>query len=259
MATTKSYKPKQLYAVPLADLQADANQPRKFLDPQAMAELTASVIQHGVLEPVLFRQDKTTGILYVVAGERRCAAARQANLSTVPAIFIDSDSYAEIALVENLLRQDLNPVEEAEALERLRNDHAYKQEDLARILGKSTVTVSETLSLMKLPQKIRDECRQDPTVPKNFLVTLARNKEPRTMLSQYTKYKQQRAKAAGKTAPANVRRSPAAILAASLEASGKKVAAMDFTVLTGDDRPLVIRAMTDLKNTLENALSKAPQ
>jgi ParB family transcriptional regulator, chromosome partitioning protein len=259
MATTKSYKPKQLYAVPLADLQADPNQPRKYLDPQALEELTASVTQHGVLEPVLFRQDKKTGTLYVVAGERRCAAARKVNLSTVPAVFIDSENYTEIALVENLLRQDLNPVEEAEALKRLQDDHAYKQEDLARIIGKSTVNISETLSLTKLPQEIRDECRQDSTVPKNFLITLARNKQERSMLSQYAKYKQQRAKAAEKTVPASVRRSPAEALAASLEGAGKKVTAMDLNTLNDGDRSLVIAAMTNLKDTLENALPNVLQ
>ncbi|MEI7636826.1 MAG: ParB/RepB/Spo0J family partition protein [Syntrophus sp. (in: bacteria)] len=259
MATTKTYKPNQLYAVPLTELQADPNQPRKYLDPQALEELAASVTQHGVLDPILFRQDKETSTLYVVAGERRCAAARKANLITVPAVFIDSENYAEIALVENLLRQDLNPVEEAEALKRLQDDHAYKQEDLARIIGKSTVNISETLSLTKLPQEIRDECRQDPTAPKNFLITLARNKQERSMLSQYAKYKQQRAKAAEKTSPASVRRNPAEALAASLEASGKKVAAIDLNTLTVGDRSLVIDAITNLKDTLGNALSTVLQ
>jgi len=256
VATTETYMPNQFYAVPLAELQADPNQPRKYFDPQALEELTSSVVQHGILDPILFRQDKKTGVLYVVAGERRCAAARKANLSAVPAVFIDSENYAEIALVENILRQDLNPVEEAEALKRLQDDHAYKQEDLARIIGKSTVNISETLSLTKLPQEIRDECRQDPTVPKNFLITLARNKQERSMLSQYAKYKQQRAKVAEQTSPASVRRNPAETLAASLEASGKKVAAMDMNSLTGGDLTLVIEAMTGLKDNLENALSK---
>ncbi len=73
MATTGTYTPNQLYSVPLAELQSDPNQPRKYLDPQALEELTASVVQHGILEPILFRQDKQTGLLYVVAGERRCA------------------------------------------------------------------------------------------------------------------------------------------------------------------------------------------
>jgi hypothetical protein len=69
MATTETYTPGQLYSVPLAELQADPNQPRKYLDPQALEELTASVAQHGILEPILFRQDKQTGLLYFAAAK----------------------------------------------------------------------------------------------------------------------------------------------------------------------------------------------
>ena len=90
--------------------------------------MTASVGQVGIIEPVVCRQDPATGLVYVVAGERRCATARKAGLPTVPAVFIDGANYAEIALVENLLRQDLNPVEEAEALQRLMDAHAYRQD-----------------------------------------------------------------------------------------------------------------------------------
>ncbi len=75
--------------------------------------------------------------------------------------------------MENLLRQDLNPVEEAEALQRLMDAHAYQQDQLVEIIGKSKATISESLSLNRLPQAIRDECRQDPTVPKNVLVEIA--------------------------------------------------------------------------------------
>jgi len=82
--------------------------------------------------------------------------ARKAGLVSVPAVFIDGDNHAEIALVENLLRQDLNPIEEAEALKRLMDDHPYMQEDLARIIGKSPTPISEALSLNKLPKEIRD-------------------------------------------------------------------------------------------------------
>ena len=151
--------------VPLAELQPDPTQPRKYMDPVALDELTASVSQMGIIEPVVCRQDPATGLVYVVAGERRCAAARKAGLATVPAVFIDGANYAEIALVENLLRQDLNPVEEAEALQRLMDDHAYQQDQLATIIGKSQPTISKSLSLNRLPKEIRDECRQDPTVP----------------------------------------------------------------------------------------------
>ena len=97
MAT--SYIPNQLYQVPLAELQLDPAQPRKYMDPVALEELTASVSQMGIIQPVVCRQDPATGLVYVVAGERRCAAARKAGLPTVPAVFIDGANYAEIALV----------------------------------------------------------------------------------------------------------------------------------------------------------------
>ena len=121
MASNETYERNQLYNIKLADLQPDPNQPRKYLDAAALNELTASIAQHGVLEPILFRQEN--GILYVVAGDRRVAAARKAGLSTIPAIFIDSKNPDEISIVENILRQDLTPVEEAEALDKLMKDH----------------------------------------------------------------------------------------------------------------------------------------
>ena len=196
-----TYAPNQLHSVPLAELQPDPNQPRKYFDPVPLAELTASISQVGIIEPLVCRQDRETGLVYVVAGERRCTAARQAGLATVPAVFIEGDNHAEIALVENLLRQDLNPIEEAEAMKRLMDNHPYLQEDLARIIGKSPVTVSEALSLNKLPQAIRDECRQDPTVPKKVLVTIARNKQQRSMVTQFQLYRKQQAQAGVKRTP----------------------------------------------------------
>ena len=105
MAATEPYVRNQLYSIPLAELLPDPNQPRKFLDPAALDELAASIAQHGVLEPILFRAE--AGQNFVVAGERRCSAARQAGLASIPAICIDGQNHAEIALVENLLRQDL--------------------------------------------------------------------------------------------------------------------------------------------------------
>ncbi|MCK9392818.1 MAG: ParB/RepB/Spo0J family partition protein [Syntrophales bacterium] len=259
MATAETYTPSQLYSVPLAELQSDPNQPRKYLDSQALEELTASVVQHGVLEPILFRQDKQTGFLYVIAGERRCAAARKAGLSTVPAVFIDSDNYAEIALVENILRQDLTPVEEAEALKRLQDEHAYKQEDLARILGKAPATISETLSLTKLPQQVRDECRQDPSVPKKVLIGLAKNKQQRSMITQYQKYRKAQAKAAAPTTRTTAKTSPAQTLAGALETVEKKISALDFGTFSGEDVQLMFDAMKGLQITLKETIARIPQ
>jgi ParB family chromosome partitioning protein len=120
-ATAARYEKGQLYHIPLTDLQSDPNQPRKYMDSHALEDLAASIAQHGVLTPILFRQgvmvslsnqDQLEPILYVVAGERRCEAAKKAGLTEVPAILVEG-KHGEIALVENLLRQDLTAVEAA--------------------------------------------------------------------------------------------------------------------------------------------------
>ena len=248
MAATESYVRNQLYSLPLAELLPDPNQPRKFLDPAALAELAASIAQHGVLEPILFRVD--SGQNYVVAGERRCAAARQAGLVTVPAIFIDSKNHTEIALVENLLRQDLTAVEEAEALGRLQTDHQYLQEDLMRIFGKSKATISETLSLNRLPPAIRDACRTDPSVPKRTLIEIARNKQQRSMTTAFAKYQAQQQKAAAGKKTGTVRRTKAEGAAAALAAAEEKIAGLDMTALSAAEESSVIAAVESLRQTI---------
>ena len=156
-----TYKKGQLYQINLNDLQSDPDQPRKVIDAQGMEDMTASVGKLGVIQPIIFRvagQDPTTArpepvegqpadtapqdkTLIVVAGERRVAAARNAGLTTIPAIYIADGNYAEVALVENLLRQDLTAVEEAEALQRLLTDQKYTQEQLGVVVGKARTTV----------------------------------------------------------------------------------------------------------------------
>ena len=259
---TTTYSPNQLYQVPLAELQPDPAQPRKYMDPVALEELTASVSQVGIIQPVVCRQDPATGLVYVVAGERRCAAARKAGLATVPAVFIDGGNYAEIALVENLLRQDLNPVEEAEALQRLMDAHAYKQDQLVVIIGKSKTTISEALSLNRLPQAIRDECRRDPAVPKNVLVVIARKKQERSMLTAFKKYRDQQTKAAAKetadaTAPAARKRTKAEALANGIGITATKIDDIDFPSFSEEDRAMLIETMTAMKDILEAAIPRA--
>jgi len=254
-----TYAPNQLHAVPLAELQLDPSQPRKYMDPVAIEELTASVSQVGIIQPVVCRQDPATGLVYVVAGERRCAAARKAGLASVPAVFIEGDNYAEIALVENLLRQDLNPVEEAEALQRLMNDHAYQQEQLATIIGKSQPMISKSLSLNRLPKEIRDECRKDPTVPKNVLVEIARKKQERSMVTQFKKYRDQQAKTAARqtAAPTTRKRTKAEALVSQIDAIQNKIGDLDFPSFFTEDLEMVTEALTSLKSTLDEALDRA--
>ncbi|MBK5276696.1 MAG: ParB/RepB/Spo0J family partition protein [Desulfuromonadales bacterium] len=115
-----AYEKGKLYQLPLSSVQPDPEQPRKFFDEQALAELSASIAGHGVLQPILVRQGADgDGVFIIVSGERRYQAARNAGLATIPAIITDGEP-AEISIIENLLRENLTAIEEAEAIERLR-------------------------------------------------------------------------------------------------------------------------------------------
>jgi ParB family chromosome partitioning protein len=192
--TAKSYEAGKLYQLDLARVQNDPNQPRKYIDPEAMEEMTASVARHGVLQPIILRTDGDDSFI-VVAGERRVAAARKAGLAEIPAIFVDGNP-SEIALVENLLRQDLNPIEEAEALDRLIREQSYTHEQLAGIIGKARNTLTEILSLNRLPVEVRDECRSGNTASRKALIEIARKKQERSMITAWNHYKDKLARAA---------------------------------------------------------------
>ena len=122
-AAVPVYEARTLYQVPIERVREDPNQPRKSFDAQGLEEMVASVSKHGIIQPVIFRRGPD-GTAIVVAGERRVAAAQQVGLTEIPGVFIDGNA-AEIALVENLQRQDLTPVEEAEALQRLKEEQQY--------------------------------------------------------------------------------------------------------------------------------------
>jgi ParB family chromosome partitioning protein len=128
-----------------------------------MEEMTASVAKHGILQPILFLVDET-GNPIIVAGERRVEAAKKAGLTTIPAIFVEGN-HAEIALVENLLRQDLTPIEEAEALDRLIKEQSYTHEQLAGMIGKARNTLTEILSLHRLPRRSGTSAGAKPPPP----------------------------------------------------------------------------------------------
>jgi ParB family chromosome partitioning protein len=254
-----TYQPGQLYQVPLAEMRPDPNQPRKYLDPAALDEMTASVTQLGIIQPVVCRQDTATGLVYVVAGERRCVAAMKAGLAAVPALFVEGVNAAEIALVENLLRQDLNPVEEAEALQRLMEARTCTQDELARMIGKSKATISVSLSLNQLPQVIRDECRQNPRVPKNVLVDIAQKKQERSMLTAYQQYKDRQTKAAAKETDTSVprKRTRAEALAQNIAQATTKLKDAEFPIFTADERAMLIESMNALKTILDAAITRA--
>lgn len=130
-------------------------QPRRSMNDAKLNELAASIREHGVLLPILLRRDG--GRFEVVAGERRLRAARIAGLDTVPALVkeLSSNQALEVALVENLQREDLNPIEQAEAYLRLQDEFGLTQEEVARRVGRDRSSVANALRLLKLPKPIQ--------------------------------------------------------------------------------------------------------
>ena len=141
----------------ITEIETNPFQPRKHFDEAALGELAATIGQHGVLTPIVVRRGPRG--YQVIAGERRVRAARLAGLLTVPAVFREaSDSQAlEMALVENLQREDLNPLESAESYQRLMQEFGLTQEDLAKRLGRDRSSVANALRLLRLPEKIRQD------------------------------------------------------------------------------------------------------
>ncbi|MGI6575116.1 MAG: ParB/RepB/Spo0J family partition protein [bacterium] len=141
--------------LPLKDIRAGTLQPRKEFSQEQIEELSRSIATYGVLQPIVVR--RVIGGYELVAGERRWRAARMAGLSSIPAIvreFNDGEAM-EVALIENLQREDLNPLEEAEAFQVLLNEFNLTQEDLSHRIGKSRSHIANTIRLLNLPQEIQ--------------------------------------------------------------------------------------------------------
>ena len=141
--------------VPVEEIALGKLQPRRSMDDAKLNDLAASIKLHGVLSPIILRREG--GRLEVVAGERRLRAARLAGLKAVPAVVreLSSGQALEVALVENLQREDLNPIEQAEAFLRLQEEFGLTQEEVARRVGRDRSSVANALRLLKLPKQVR--------------------------------------------------------------------------------------------------------
>ena len=148
-----------LLQLPVEAIERSPSQPRKRFDEARLEELSASIRQHGVVEPILVRREG--GRYRILAGERRWRAAQRAGLKEIPAVLRDASEREafELALVENLQREDLNAIEEAEAYEVLLDEHGLTQERIAERVGKERSTVANALRLLRLPAEVRDLVR----------------------------------------------------------------------------------------------------
>jgi len=152
----------QLREIDVDRILPNSHQPRKSFDEDALNELTDSIREHGIVQPIVVRP-LDDGFFQLIAGERRWRASQRAGLSRLPAIVRDAgeDSALELALIENLQREDLNPMEEAQAYERLMTDFGLTQEEVARRVGKNRATVANMLRLLRLPLEVQQWLREN--------------------------------------------------------------------------------------------------
>src|ERR671938_400766 len=176
--------------IAVESLDPNPEQPRVEIGD--LTELTASIKEKGVLEPLLVKPTGMGGRWMIIAGERRWRAAREAGLREVPCIEMDVDdrAVAEIALIENMQRKDLTPWEEADGLKALCERFNYTHEEVARKVGKSRSTVTEALSIATLPERIREQCRRADIASKSLLLQIVRQPDEvsmQGMLDEITK------------------------------------------------------------------------
>ncbi|MCA1573219.1 MAG: ParB/RepB/Spo0J family partition protein [Acidobacteria bacterium] len=154
----------------------DPNPDQPRADFGDLTELTASIAEKGVLEPLLVKPSRSTGRWMIIAGERRWRAARQAGLREVPCVEmeVDEGTVAEIALIENMQRKDLTVWEEADGLLALSERFGYTHEEIARKVGKSRSTVTEALSIAAIPPDVREICRKADVSAKSMLLQIVR-------------------------------------------------------------------------------------
>jgi ParB family chromosome partitioning protein len=167
------------------EIRPNPEQPRKALGD--LRELTESVREKGVLEPLLVRFIASEGCFYIMSGERRYHAARAAGLREVPCIekTVDDAETLEIALIENIQRKDLTAFEEADGLHRLATQFEYTHEDVAKKIGRARSSVTETLSLRNIPEALRKKCIENGVTSKSLLLQIARQPTEKKMVEMF--------------------------------------------------------------------------
>lgn len=166
-------------------------EPRKTLNEEGLRQLADSIRRHGLLNPILVRREQH-GTFTTLAGSRRLKACRELRQKTIPALVIDGDPL-QISLIENLVREELNPVDEAEALLELKERGEFTLHELSLIAGRSESYTSEILSLASLPDAIKTSVRTSEVRPtRNVLIELAREKDPKRLMKLWESFKRRR-------------------------------------------------------------------
>jgi ParB family chromosome partitioning protein len=252
------YQDGGFYNVPLSAINPDPNQPRKYFDPAAIEELALSIKKTGVLQPVIIRMDSNNKI-YLVAGERRYRAAKLAEVTEIPSILTKGNPM-EIALIENLQRDDLKPVEEAEALGRMIDEYHYTHDQLAKAIGKARSTITESLSLNRLPEEIKEECRQTNHYPRRLLIEISKQETPEAMITLFKRIKKNNLKSAEVRAITRKKtsKSQRTLITIAIEKSlslNKHLQKIDMSNVQDNEKLQLINALQKLQDSMIDFLS----
>ncbi len=247
----------RLYKIKLADLHPDPNQARSFMEPNALNDLAASIAKLGVLVPIQFRQDELSALI-IVSGHRRVKASEKVGLTEIYGTFTNGDTRLQ-GFVDNLQREGLAPVDEAEQMDAVMKEYAFNQYQLADALGKAQSSVSETMSLNKLPEDIRNAARTNANIPKSILLATAKLKTEPAMRRKFQIYMAK----AGKTLQAAERKqklSQERVMIVKMDELSGKMATLPWGDWSEDDRHDLTGAVTSLRDRsveLLNAMSGA--
>lgn len=249
-----NYQEGSFYNVDIDLIETNPHQPRQYFDSETLAELSQSIKEKGVIQPVVIRRDEN-GSIFLVAGERRLRAAKQAGLEKIPAILTKGNPI-EISLIENLQREDLKPIEEAEALGRMIDEYNYTQEQLALAIGKARTTITETLSLRKLPEEVKNECRRADNYPRRLLVEIAKQKTPEAMALLLNKVKEGNLKSdqvrdLTRKRTKKAYRTPTAIATERVLKLSRLLAKVDLEVVEKDEKDRLLAELRYLRGVID--------
>jgi ParB family chromosome partitioning protein len=251
--------------VPISAIRRNPEQPRKAFDADRLSELSLSIRERGLLQPVILRRQEDGGYL-LMAGERRFRAAELAGLDSIPAL-IREDDPLEVGLIENLQREDLSPLEEAEALNGLVERRAYTHKALADLLGKSRPYISNTLALVRLPRELKTEILTSGVdVSRELLIALARQPSPEAQVTLWSRIRlsqlsvrKYREGASDEPATPRPSRSPAAEVLRNARRFHRSLKLLDWTEVGDEERTRLRRALARLDRRIANVLAAAPE
>jgi ParB family chromosome partitioning protein len=250
--TTKAYKKGKIHDISVELLHRDINQPRKHFDQEEHEALKKSIADKGLLYPVLFRVDENDNLI-LVSGERRLKAYKDLGRETITAMRVDSDRYDEVALIDNIQRVDLSPVDESEALFNLQAKYNHTQEQLGNLIGKAQNTVADILGLMKLSDEIRQDARGRKELSRSALLKIARIKRPTSQRKAYD------ALVASFDIPKKeIKRPRLTIIKKAITSTDNTlqcIKSIDIDAL-GDDRDVVVSKLQELLYELQNKLGR---